>query len=127
MPAESDYPEHEKLQAVVDQSQTVGEFLDWLRSAEEDGGKGVRLLVWREWEEDDCCSHCGFSDQRTAFGRRKRAECTLCKGRGVAARPREGWVPLGIGTEKLLAEFFGIDLARIEDEKRAMLAALRAG
>jgi hypothetical protein len=29
------YPEHEKLKAVKDRSQTVGEFLDWLRDTKE--------------------------------------------------------------------------------------------
>lgn len=40
----------------------------------------------------------------------------------------EGWQeysPIATSTEKLLAEFFGIDLATVEREKQALLAALR--
>lgn len=36
------------------------------------------------------------------------------------------WVP-GDSTQSLLAEFFGISLTNIDNEKRAMLDALRAG
>jgi len=37
----------------------------------------------------------------------------------------ESFYPSGRTTTSLLAEFFGIDLNKIETEKRAMLAALR--
>lgn len=37
----SDYPEHEKLAAVKDESQAQGEFLSWLTSE-----KGVHLFVF---------------------------------------------------------------------------------
>jgi hypothetical protein len=70
------YPEHEKLLAVNDQSQAIGEFLDY----------------------------CGY---------------TLCEARGAR------WYPVGGGITKILADYFDIDLAAIEREKRAMLAAIR--
>ena len=35
------YPEHQKLQAVREKSQAIGEFLEWLRNA-----KGFRLAQW---------------------------------------------------------------------------------
>lgn len=37
----------------------------------------------------------------------------------------EGYYQIGQGHEKLLAEFFDIDLDKIEDEKQAMIAALQ--
>lgn len=74
MPA--DYPEHEKLRAIRDQSQKAGEFLEWLQAE-----KGVSLMV--------------------------------------------GDFPLQTTTTRLLAEFFEIDLDKIEDEKRTMLEVLR--
>jgi len=39
--------------------------------------------------------------------------------------PYPDYVPLRMGTEKLLAEFFGIDLKKVEEERQAMLAQLR--
>lgn len=36
------YPEHEKLHEIKDQSQSIGEFFDWLRS------KGLLICKYRE-------------------------------------------------------------------------------
>ena len=33
----SDYPEHDKLRAIADQTQAIGEFIEWLE------GKGIFL------------------------------------------------------------------------------------
>lgn len=126
----SAYPEHDKLHAVVDKSQAIGEFLEWLRAPEEYDGKGAHLHVWKEWEEDDLCafysSGLGSCDGRgkIGFGRNKE-NCPKCGGTGLVPRSREGWVPLGIPTTKLLAEFFEIDLNKLEDEKQAILDAQR--
>lgn len=38
----SQYPEHDKLQAVKNQSQLIGEFLEWLNS------QGLYLAAWQE-------------------------------------------------------------------------------
>ena len=38
----------------------------------------------------------------------------------------EGWFPANKSTEKLLAEFFNIDLGKIESEKQQMLEEMRA-
>lgn len=37
----SDYPEHKKLKAIAEQSQAIGEFLDWCR-----GEYGYELAEW---------------------------------------------------------------------------------
>lgn len=77
-------PTLDKMLAVKDQSQAIGEFLDWL-----DDVKGVELVV---------LSHEG-----------------------------SGYDPFHYSTERLLAEFFGIDLDAADREKRAILAELGAG
>ncbi len=82
MPDESDYPECEKMEAVREKSQAIGEFIEWLQS------KNIYLLTQHEGMDDDFC----FS--RTPI-------------------------------EELLAEFFGIDLAKAEKEKSAMLEDIR--
>lgn len=38
---------------------------------------------------------------------------------------QDTYVPVHYSTERLLAEYFKVDLSKIEDEKRAVLAALR--
>lgn len=76
------YPEHEKLQAISDMSQAIGEFLV---SLEEKG--------WR-----------------------------LCE---IPPEYEHTYVPVYYVKEKLLAEYFDIDLDKIENEKRAMLKVMR--
>lgn len=77
----ANYPEHEKMRKISDQSQAVGDFLEWVRSE-----KG-----WFLAQRDD--------------------------------ETKRIW-PASYSTVQLLAEFFEIDLDKIEDEKRAMLASL---
>jgi hypothetical protein len=83
-----DYPEHDKLSAVKDKSQAIGEFLEWL-----DYEKNYRI-----------CSLCENDDPWRS----------------------EEYVPIFTTNEKLLAEFFCIDLNKLEQEKRKMLDELRA-
>ena len=92
------YPEHEKLKAVVAQSQTVGAFLDWLRDE-----KGISLAV--QHAHNESCSEGG-----------RWARCGYSNG---------DYAPAFASTRNLLAEFFEIDEEKIENEKRAMLAELR--
>lgn len=77
-------PEHEKLAKIQKESQTCGEFMDWL-----------------------------FSEKKII----------LAKYDGELGHERL-W-PSGAVVVDLLAEFFGIDQSKIEDEKRALLAAIR--
>ena len=81
------YPQHNKLHAVVDQSQAIGEFIDWLSDE-----KGVTLAHHERWE--------GYDNPQ--------------------------YVPYRRSIQGLLAEFFDIDLTALDDEKRAMLDAIRA-
>lgn len=81
----SDYPEHDKLLAVKDQTQAIGEFIEWVRAAH-----GAELMVYFEGDHEGWYS---------IFARRS--------------------------LEKLLAEWSGIDLKKIDEEKRAMLEVLR--
>jgi hypothetical protein len=91
----SDYPEHEKLTAIVEQSQAVGEFLAWC--AEE---KGYALAVWEPRQRRDS------------------------KGRFSHNRVEQRMHPVATPTRRLLSEFFQIDDAKIDAEKRAMLQAM---
>ena len=77
----SDYPEHDKLNAISDKSQAIGEFIDALND------RGIVLAYANRWGE---------------------------------------YHPVMKPISELLAEHFGIDRAVIEQEKRAMLAAMRA-
>lgn len=80
----STYPEHEKLHAIADQSQAIGEFLDW-------------------------CSGRGWF---------------ICR---PTDDPFEGcyWPVPGSITDRL-ADYFGIDQKKLEQEKRQMLDEFRS-
>lgn len=77
------YPEHEKMQQVLDKSQLIGDFLEWMRHEER---------IWFVRDQDE---------------------------------PPYGRVPEWRTTEKLLADYFGINLDVISKEKRDMLVAQR--
>jgi hypothetical protein len=77
-------PELDKMEAVQEQSQTIGEFLEWLN------GKGISL-------------------------------CKL----GTADWEQNFHFPIHDSTEKLLAEYFDIDLNKVEQEKQVLLAEWR--
>lgn len=78
----SDFPEHEKMAAVIEVSQGIGEFLEW--------GLQERNLY--------LCEHDAVTGQM---------------------------MPLRVPIIELLAEHFGIDLKKMEEEKQKMLIILR--
>lgn len=91
----SDYPEHDKLAAVKDETQAAGEFIEWLN------GQGIFLAKTYMFTKDD---------QVTDDPAQERYERT-----GVVAK----------SLITLLAEWSGIDQNKIEAEKRQMLATIR--
>jgi len=131
----SDYPEHDRLAAISDQSQVCGEFLEWLQS------EGLHLMRWRTGLTDTMACGPGWP---SAVGGGHSRQLKLCAD-GVRRCMRcgkpldeegtyevavenwvsEGWVSEGRSIEQLLAAFFGIDLDKIETEKRQMLARMR--
>lgn len=97
------YPEHEKLEKVKDQSQAVGEFLEWLR------GTDRAICQWQDGVTDAgrIANAFSFSDQ------------------DLSEEPNKGWFPVHDPIEKTLAEYFDIDLNKLEKEKRQMLEEIR--
>lgn len=83
----TDYPELEKIQAVREESQKIGEFLEWL------SGEGLQIAEYAEDEDED------GDDPRLTLHYESR--------------------------ESLLAKFFGIDLQKAEQERRAILEELQ--
>ena len=77
------YSEHEKLKAIQEQSQVVGEFLDWLQNE--------KHPVIAEYQKED----------------------------------PQLLYPIYISIEQLLADFFDIDLKKIEIENRQILEKQR--
>ena len=126
----SDYPEHDRLAAISDQSQTCGEFLEWLQE------DGLHLMRWRTDLTDivpcgpgHIVAFGGHGAMKSPYGGGP-PRCMRC---GEEERDKgtyevtgmKGWVSEHRSIQQLLAAFFGIDLDKIETEKRQMLARMR--
>ncbi len=96
---DKEYPEHAKLHEVKGFSQKCGEFLEWLKEK----------YVIGEWHVHD----------RGCFINGGRLACEAGDG--------DRLYPASVTTRKLLADFFGIDEAKLEAEKLKMLENLRKG
>jgi len=88
-------PECEKLKAVSEYSQKIGEFLTWLVN--------VKQLDLSKYQEVEECQYCGEDGMFTG----------------------EQLMPYHTDKEQLLAEFFGIDLKKVEEERRALLSSIQ--
>lgn len=122
----SQYPEHDKLRPLQEQSQTCGEFLAWLNET-----KGWFLATFDEEQEE--CRNCGHPDRHTltsgggAWGRctyenDEGKECGCTSGDfGCSDRMYQPSYTI----DRLLAEFFGIDAKELEAEKQRMLDEMR--
>jgi hypothetical protein len=97
------YPEHTKLSSIKDKSQACGEFIDWLES------KGIFLA-----EKHSHVQGCYAEDDHD---REESPGCGFREGELLLSHK---------GIFQLLSGYFGIDLQKLDDEKRAMLEQLRA-
>ncbi len=122
----SSCPEHDKMKSLRVESQTVGNFIDWLSQVEH-----VHLCLHDE--DQYVCEECGVITQeevRYARGLGAEMSCRKCRTNEVKNlvefRP-EGYYPYHYNRiESLIAKFLEIDLTKIDNEKRAMLDGLRA-
>ena len=105
----SDCPEHDKMHLVKEKSQVIGEFLEWLESKKKFSlclsGEYLNKLLWDRVENENE----DFDDDDYKEGRFNE----------------HYYYPSSFNVEKLLAEFFDIDLDTIEKEKQKILKNLR--
>lgn len=111
------YPEHEKLHAIKDQSQSIGEFIEWL------GENGYSICERRDAESRSERVKKIFSPSGRAVEDFGSAFCAILE--AVADNACLYWPTTKRLPESLLADYFKIDQNKLEDEKRAMLDHLR--
>jgi len=133
-------PESDKVIAAAPQSQKLGEFLDWLGSKGIILGKHVAVLdpptrytvvecptcsdCWRV--HDECSiSISGLTRGHYSQEDAQDAATELEDERKLEAEDNPVFTPLYNSTERLLAEYFEIDLDKVDQEKRALLEAMR--
>ncbi len=104
-------PELEKMKVVRERSQEIGDFLEWCR------GRGAVLAV--QHKHDAGCGE--IVKDKDPFVN----VINVLVGRDCGLKNDE-YAPLTYNIEKLLAEYFQIDLERAESEKRALLDYIRA-
>jgi hypothetical protein len=109
MEMQTQTPECDKMLATQEESQKLGEFLDWLQS------KGYQICVWQEGITDATRIAQAFAIANGSAELIDEEE----------ESPERGFVPINKNIEKLLAEYFNIDLDKVEKEKQAILKELR--
>lgn len=114
-----EYPEHDKLSAIANQSQACHDFLEWL-SYKKGWHLGshtyyIDVVTGRHIESGSYTDHGMLypEEEVTEFGVEK-------------IENGDFMIQVPYSIRDLLAEFFEIDQNRLEAEKRAMLDALRA-
>lgn len=108
------YPECEKLAKVSKESNSIGAFLDWLQE------QGISLTKWQD-EGDN--GEPRYIDETTgeqasmlALNSINNPECEEWS---------EGYFAINTPTEKLLAQYFDIDMNKVEKERRQILEDIR--
>lgn len=92
----ADTPELDKMMEVRETSQAIGEFLDWLYNS------GYRIAQWHDhWDNGLDFDDVEYEEQPA------------------------GWYPVPRRIEEWLAEYFEIDLDKVEKERRAILDEFR--
>lgn len=110
------YPEHTKQAAIKDASQAIGEFLDF-GLPKLGGGMAVYERVTYDCECSWCAKGAG---SRSAWHTEDEKEAIVDGVVQVTA-----WQPTHRSIQRILADYFEIDLDKIEAEKRDMLDRLR--
>lgn len=118
-------PMLDKMSQVRDSSQTIGEFVEWL------GSQGIQLGNYGEhtYPDEPCdgeimAGQC--EDGRVRRGTHGERDCNVCNGQGRRDIVRTDFQSDGRSIEKLLADYFEIDLDAVEQERRAILSTLGA-
>jgi hypothetical protein len=124
---ETKTPTLEKMAAVRETSQGIGEFLDWLHESQ-----SLHLMAYRTDQIDTrpCPGDGGWlgdpcDDGVMYLGKPNERDCTNCDGKGYIEVKVEGWVEDPRSIEQLLADYFEIDLKAVEKERRALLEEIR--
>lgn len=142
-----DTPECDRQHAVQADAETLSAFLDWLTA------NGIHLAYW---EDTKPCDHTtgasvtpgqGYPTIEGVRASRKwrcvngrlighpdsnapgvdGGECPNCEGTGRVERVEPRLVPQPGSFNQLLARYFGIDLDKVEAERRQVLDALTRG
>lgn len=108
------YTECEKLAKVSKESNSIGTFLDWIQE------QGITLT---KWQDDGDNGEPMFIDKTTG----ERASMLSINSINNPKREdwSEGYFPIHMPFEKLLAQYFDIDMNKVEKERQQILEDIR--
>lgn len=129
-------PECERLHEVHEQSQAIGEFLDWYAQ------QGWQRMRWATFTDDTPCEYevrkkvtetkwvrveCdgGKLTRRHSYEDIWQEDCPRCGGTGLVPVERQDWAMDNRSLNTILAEYFNIDLAKVDRERKAILDMIR--
>lgn len=121
------YPEHTKLYGLrIDpadpysgRNQIVGDFVGFLRSADY---TICKFIPAGSSEPFDCWKCNGTGKVKSVFAENRLVICYICDGEGVLTdETPDHYAPANVSAEELVAEFFGIDSQKLDDEKEIMM------
>jgi len=101
--------ELEKLEVVRDNSQAIGEFLEWIFNTK--NYHLAKYLTEEEYEREDNVYYVDGLYEKNRFKRHEFG--------------KEELIPVSIDIEKLLAEYFKINLTKVEEERREIMENIR--
>lgn len=121
-------PMLDKMLAVKDHSQAIGEFLDWLATE-----RGIVLATRHQHmpiDDDDLPDEAEEYDVHGCYEYRSDTASAILDKKNLGWRLECGFINGALvsilpGTEQLLADYFEIDLVAVEREKLALLDAIR--
>lgn len=119
----TDTPMLDKMSAVQGDSQTIGEFLEWLGTQSLQVGSYGQV----EYPDEPCPGYSldACEDGVVKKGTHKAHLCRRCNGTGRITITRSAEFRPIHSIEAILAKYFDIDLLQAEHERAAILASLR--
>jgi hypothetical protein len=114
--AMAEYPEHEKLAILRDESQAIGEFLDYGLPR-----LGNGMAIYERTFTDCECRACRKLTRGTMHSEDELATGKYENGRMIEPVKHERWLPTTRSIPSMLAEHFEIDQKALNREKEAML------
>lgn len=117
-PAYPATPNLDKMLKVKDESQPLGEFVEWLYEQGWQVAKYGPVTQTKGCPGPDWLSDCEGGTIRP--GTHRERTCPTCKGTGEVEVTYDGWQPYSKRTEDLLGEYFEIDTEAASKERDAV-------
>jgi hypothetical protein len=134
-------PEHDKFRPYQEDANIIGDFVEWLKE------QHIRFMKWGDeiWEEK-----CKYSEPWLNFGEKnficingikykwsyfwskghepgeELGKCENCDNEGYEQHSKENWISDGRSIQQLIADYFGIDKKKFDEETELIYRTVAA-